>query len=142
MTANTIWTTQTNAGRDSNSISMPRSLSQQQSGSLQASLLDQSPLPPLELRAPRSTADRDAARLRSTSMKRRLSFVYCGSLFCVGLCMGAQGPATLALAEQAGVVSNALTGEDTPSHPRDVSRLGEMGFANGSDAIAGIFGAL
>ena len=91
--------------------------------------------------APRKAAS-DAERLKSVGMKRRLSFIYCFSMVCVGLCFGAQGPATLALAEQSGVVSNALTGEDTPAHPRDVSRLGQMGIANGADAMAGIFGAL
>lgn len=75
-------------------------------------------------------------------MKTRLSLVYCASMMCVGLCFGAQGPAALALAEQCGIVSNALTGEGTATHPRDVSRLGEMGVATSLDAIAGIFGTL
>lgn len=75
-------------------------------------------------------------------MKRRLSYAYCGSMVCVGLCFGAQGPATLALAEQCGIVRNALSGENTATTPRDVTKLDEMGIATSLDAIAGIAGTL
>ena len=75
-------------------------------------------------------------------MKRRLSFAYCGCMLCVGLCFGAQGPAALALAEQRGIVHNALSGENTAGTPRDVTKLGEMGIATSLDAIAGIAGTL
>lgn len=75
-------------------------------------------------------------------MKRRLSFAYCGCMLCVGLCFGAQGPAALALAEQCGIVHNALSGENTAGTPRDVTKLGEMGIATSLDAIAGIAGTL
>lgn len=74
--------------------------------------------------------------------KRLLSLAYCGSMLCVGLCYGAQGPSALALAEQCGIVHNALTGEDTAGTPRDVTKLDKMGMATSLDAIASIAGTL
>jgi MFS family permease len=83
--------------------------------------------------------DADARALQDISMKKRLSFVYIFSMVCLGLCYGAQGPATLALAEQCDIVkaANASSGK-----PIDASKLSQMGIATGMDALAGIFGTL
>jgi MFS family permease len=81
--------------------------------------------------------DADEKALQDLSTKKRLSFVYIFSMVCLGLCYGAQGPATLALAEQCDIVKAA-----NGSTPIDASKLSQMGIATGMDAIAGIFGTL
>lgn len=79
----------------------------------------------------------DEKALQDLSMKRRLSFVYIFSMVCLGLCYGAQGPATLALAEQCEIVKAA-----NGTTPIDASKLSQMGVATGADALAGILGTL
>lgn len=92
---------------------------------------------PGALATERDAGASDEKALQDHSMKRRLSFVYIFSMVCLGLCYGAQGPATLALAEQCGIVKAA-----NGSTPIDASKLSQMGVATGADALAGIVGTL
>jgi hypothetical protein len=70
-----------------------------------------------------------------------LTAAYTVSIVCLGLTMGAQGPAAISLAEQCGMI------EVVASYPNgtevlDTSKLDEMGVATGLDAIFGIFGCI
>ena len=56
----------------------------------------------------------------------------------VGMCYAVQGPATLNLAEQVGIVKKPKAGEDQPN----VKDLPRIGLANALDAGAGVFGGL
>lgn len=79
----------------------------------------------------------DAKALQDDWTKKKLSYIYICSMVCLGACYGAQGPATLRLAEQCSIVKAA-----NGSTPIDSSKLGEMGVATSMDALAGIVGTL
>jgi len=69
-----------------------------------------------------------------------LTVWYTVSIVCLGLTMGAQGPATIKLAEQCGFVIDL--GIVNGTEKLDTSDLDELGIATGCDAIAGIMGCM
>jgi hypothetical protein len=71
----------------------------------------------------------------------QLTFWYTASLVCLGLTMGAQGPAAIKVAEQCGFVTDLgiVNGTDLGLDTHD---LDLMGVATSADALAGLFGCM
>ena len=72
--------------------------------------------------------------------RAQLTFWYTASLVCLGLTMGAQGPAAIKIAEQCGFVKDL--GIVNGTHELDTSELDLMGVATSADALAGLFGCM
>mmetsp|Transcript_11746 Transcript_11746/g.30179 ORF Transcript_11746/g.30179 Transcript_11746/m.30179 type:complete len:528 (-) Transcript_11746:914-2497(-) len=95
-------------------------------------------LPPVaSVGAKGATPSKPDRRAMSHREKAVLSCTYVFSMICLGACYGIQGPATLHIAEQVGIVQRV-----NGTLPKDASNLPELGLANALDAGAGVIGGL
>jgi len=88
-----------------------------------------------------ATSEADAPEPAANNADRAaLTFWYTVVVGCMGLTMGAQGPATLKLAEQCGFVTVTRFANGTEAV--DTTDLPLMGVATGFDALAGVAGCV